>query len=130
MITFRVETSLGIVVTTWKGKVSNADLISAYTKLFEDPAFQPGFHELLDVSEADMVEVSGEGLRKLELFIESQTPDSVGEFKTAVVAPEDLSFGLARMYGFYSDDSSEAVRVFRDSEKALDWLGAPRELLS
>ena len=50
-------------------------------------------------------------------------------FKTAVVAADDLPFGLARLYGMVSDQSSEMVHVFRSPVPALEWLGVPSQVL-
>ncbi|MFA5719223.1 MAG: hypothetical protein WC952_16055, partial [Desulfobulbaceae bacterium] len=44
--------------------------------------------------------------------------------KTAVVAPSDLAFGLARMYEFSADPAEIpfVTKVFRTMEEARKWL--------
>lgn len=42
-----------------------------------------------------------------------------------MVAPRDVSFGLARMYEMSSTDIPRDFVVFRDLDAAAAWLGIP-----
>ena len=87
-------------------------------------------NELLDTRTADMTGVSADALRKLAAMVESRLAELVIEFKTAVIASDDLPFGLARLYEMVSDESPEAVHVFRAVPPALEWLNVPSHLLA
>jgi hypothetical protein len=41
---------------------------------------------------------------------------------TAIVATDDLVFGMARMYAILTEDAGARVEVFRDIESANRWL--------
>ena len=41
---------------------------------------------------------------------------------TAIVATDDLVFGMARMYAILTEDAGARVEVFRDVESASRWL--------
>ena len=129
MITHRIYPSLGIVVSTWRGQVSDADLVLEYRRLYEDDEWKPGAHELVDVREADLVNVSSRGLKTLAGVMGEYLVGFEGEFKTAVLTSGDLTFGLGRVYEAYSAESPETVQVFRDPREALAWLAAPADLL-
>lgn len=47
--------------------------------------------------------------------------------KVAVVAPDDLSFGITRMYSVHRNDtlSRSQHQVFRGREEAIAWLNEP-----
>lgn len=47
--------------------------------------------------------------------------------RRAIVSPDDLGFGLARMFENLRADQTRAFRVFRDIDAALDWLANPSE---
>lgn len=49
--------------------------------------------------------------------------------KIAVIAPKDLSFGMARMFEAFSDTVPFNFGVFREIDAALAWLGVPENLL-
>lgn len=42
--------------------------------------------------------------------------------RAAVLATDDLAFGLSRMYEAFVGDTSDRFRVFRAREEALSWL--------
>jgi len=76
-----------------------------------------------------MSSVSSESLTDLASMVEGYTKGKCQEFKTAVIAPEDLPFGISRIYEAHSYDSPETVKVLRDLNKAFEWLGIDDQLL-
>ena len=43
--------------------------------------------------------------------------------RRAAIAPNDVEFGLARMFGTYAGSQGHLVEVFRTERGALEWLG-------
>lgn len=79
--------------------------------------------ELVDLSEADVSNVTADGLVSLAMTLADLFErDGIELYKTAVYSPEDLPFGLSRLYEAYTADSPESVQVFRDRDEALSWL--------
>ncbi len=78
--------------------------------------------ELMDWRDVHDAELSGAYLRDLARRI-----DGAGlKFDyLALVMPQSLSYGLARMYQAYRDNGDESARVFRDISEAYAWLGVP-----
>jgi hypothetical protein len=44
--------------------------------------------------------------------------------RTAIVATDDVAFGMARMYSILTEGQGAAVEVFRDLDSAEQWLYA------
>ncbi|MCF8070725.1 MAG: hypothetical protein K9L30_19260 [Desulfobacterales bacterium] len=42
--------------------------------------------------------------------------------KAAIVAPDDLSFGLSRVHDVYRDQNKRKTMVFRTKQEAIKWL--------
>jgi len=63
---------------------------------------------------------------QLEKIMDSVSPASVKREggKTAGVAPEDIDFGLARMFQIVAELTGykPSVRIFRELRDALDWM--------
>ena len=79
--------------------------------------------ELVDLSDADMSQVTPEGLAGLaDEIIQVFEEYNVTTYKTAVFSPHDLPFGFARLYEAYTFESPETVQVFRERDEALNWL--------
>jgi len=128
-ILFTVNESHGLFLSSWLGAMSDADLIPAYERLFATEGYKPGFNEICDCREADFAGVTSAGMRQLATMIGNYLSGRCEEFKTAVVAPEDLPFGMARVYGALTDQSSENVRVFRELKTALEWIGVDESII-
>ena len=119
----------GIVLSSLVGAIADADLLPSYKQLYENKRWKPGFHEIVDLRDAQMDGVTGEGLRRLSSLVEGYIAGKCDGFKTAVIAPEDLPYGLARLYEAVSEESPENVMVFRDLNQALEWIGVDDSIL-
>ena len=124
-----INKELGVVLSSLAGDISDADLLSSYKELYESECWQPGFHEIVDLRNAQMGGVTSDGLRRVSSMVESFTKGKCEEFKTAFIAPDDLPFGIARMYEVLSSETPENVMVFRDLNKAFKWLEIEDPLL-
>lgn len=128
-ILHKIYEEYGIVVSTLVRAISDDDLVTAYQELYENERWKPGFNEIVDLRRADMEGVTGEGLRRLSAMVDHYVHGRSEGFKTAIVASDDLPYGLARMYDAISTDSPENVRVFKELDEALDWIGIDGSLL-
>ena len=88
-----------------------ADLLAA-------PAFDASFDQLWDLREVTEISVTPDTVRQLA-SARSFKPGA----RRAVVAPNDLAFGLARMFQLLHDEAPEEFRVFRSVKGARSWLG-------
>ena len=122
-ISHQINEDLNVVISNLEGKITDSELLHSYKNLYENPSWKPGFSEIVDMRKADMSNVSPTGLKKLSDLVTSYTINAKIQFKTAIIAPDDLPFGLGRLYEAYSDESPESTSVFREIDKAFEWLG-------
>jgi hypothetical protein len=122
-VTFEFRPDQSVVITTHEGLVPDAEFLSAYTSLFENPQFDPTYDLLVDLRSADSSARSTEALKAFAEFIQSRYEAVETRPRVAVVAPQNVSFGLARMYGSFSDPVQWEFRVFREISDAFEWLG-------
>ncbi|MCB1692433.1 MAG: hypothetical protein KDI19_06675 [Pseudomonadales bacterium] len=78
---------------------------------------------LWDLSDAQATHIKPEMLQRFVARSSKLGADRT-EGKTAIVAPNDLTFGLARMSGTYTEmeEAPYEMRVFRKFDDALAWL--------
>lgn len=118
-----LESDLPFAETRYVGAIDDAQLMGFYRGLYRRPEFATIRAELVDLSEADLSLVSGSGLSELaELISDELARLNIPSMRTAVYAPSDLPFGVARIYAAWSELSPEEVRVFRDRDDAIRWL--------
>ncbi|HSG26931.1 MAG TPA: hypothetical protein VLA34_00525 [Candidatus Krumholzibacterium sp.] len=79
---------------------------------------------LWDLSRADFSDLTQLEVRGFASLVAELSAKRV-EGRTAVVAPEDLQFGLGRMVQFYIEKREVpfSLQIFRSLPEAVHWLG-------
>lgn len=111
----------GLTTYTVEGSVTSDEIVSTIRNFYEKG---PVTRDVLwDVSQADLLGVDADDIRRISQ-VPLQSPDRRKGGKTAIVAPADLAYGLSRMYQSSSktQELPFTVKVFRDTDKAKEWL--------
>ncbi|HEX6039855.1 hypothetical protein [Longimicrobium sp.] len=123
MIRFRTDLARGVRIAAFHGTVDGGELLHAYRTQLDHPDYDPSLDDLVDLREVEMLDVSAAALR--ELMSMFSRVDALGyATRLAIVAHNDLGYGLGRMYEMMRDGAPEEVSVFRDLDEAFDWLDA------
>ena len=121
MIDQRTDDTKQLAIHTCSGKISAEDLIDAIKSLYEK---DPTPNHLWDMREADLTRLTSEDVKRIALFAKNYAPARVGG-KTAVVAPQDIAFGLSRMFGVFVEspatlrDTSSKSHLFSGSQSPI-----------
>ena len=113
---YLIDVSAGIVYSRKWGVLTDEHIVAHAATLRADPRFDPGFRQIADFRELTELRVSSEGLRD----VARQNPFR-RDARRAFVVTSDEVFGLARMFGAYTD-SNDQFRVFRAIEPAFEWI--------
>jgi hypothetical protein len=115
---YKIDKQRRLVMSTAYGTVSREDLLDHQNKLLADPDFDPTFSQLSDFGHMTKLEVTAADIR---VFAERNI--FAPEARRAFVVPDDVAFGLARMFEMLRDAKGEqGIRVFRELEEGLDWV--------
>ena len=99
------------------------DVRQQFMKALEDPACPREVALLLDVTRSEsLAQRSVDDLRGVATFV-GRFADRVRR-RCAVVAAEDVHYGLARMAAVFSEGVGVEAQVFRKDDEALKWLFA------
>lgn len=100
------------------GKFTDAEFRKAAEDVRSDPEFDPSFSQLFDLSGVTEFALSNsilKGLSTTSIF----SPDA----PRAIVALDDLGYGLARMHALWKESrSGTPIGVFRHRAEAIKWL--------
>lgn len=109
--------------TRFWGVVTDDDIVRQARAVAEDVRVKPGTKELVDLSGVEGVEASSQSLRSI-VYYDLRGSEKFHGHKTAIYAPEDLPFGMSRIYEALSDvsEAPSRIRVFRTIEEARGWL--------
>ena len=120
---YEIRPESGLLLTTFSGVVTGREFIALYRSIFDDPAWRAGIDEFADLRDVTRLDVDRRALDEVHTLTRRAYRDADVGFRTAVIAPSDLSFGVARIYEAVAEDGPENVSVFRSADEGRAWLG-------
>jgi len=100
-------------------RLSASDILTLIRRLRQDPALNPDFDSIIDMTPTQSFESTGDEIAKAA----SDSAFSMTS-RRAMVAPDSLGYGMARIYAAYRElRGQSAIQVFNDLRSACAWLG-------
>ena len=128
-IKFRAIPEHNLIILIHTGAVPDDEFLTFYESLYESDSFNPEANQLVDLRDADSMARSTEVLLRFAHIVRKKLTGLTTPPKVAVVAPKDLSFSLAQMYGAFAKSVPWEFVVFRAPDAALAWLAVPEDVL-
>jgi hypothetical protein len=121
-ITYRIDESQQLVVTTVLGRISEAEVRAHAAATARDPRVQACVRAIVDIGES--AEASFDTKVISDLAMTARALEDLSARKVALIAPSDTSYGLARVFqGFREGIGGGDVQVFRGRPEGEAWLG-------
>ena len=124
-IAYHIDHERRLVLTRGYGSFTDEDVFS-YQRTVWSRKDVAGYSELVDMTEVtDIALPSVHRVRDLASLAASMD-DQYSSSRMGIVAPDDLAFGLGRMFQSYRElekDRTKEVGVFRTHEEAFAFLG-------
>ena len=115
---YEIDKERRLVITTATGVLVVADALAHQENLRKDPQFDPTFSQLMDLTQVMEYKIGLDDMLSL-----TQRRIFAPESRRAIVVPDDLSYGLARMFEMLRENAGEfGIRIFRNRAEALDWV--------
>jgi hypothetical protein len=114
---FEIDHEKRLVLSYAWGDVSFDDIAQHRKALRDNPEFDETYDQLCFWTKITSVRISYDELRLLaneQLFAPSS--------RRAFVVPDELTFGLLRMFQVHSEANTADIMVFPGSSEALAWL--------
>jgi hypothetical protein len=120
----QVDPDRGVRVYRFFGRITLEDLLATLGKGAALEPVRSGRTALWDFTQA-FPAVSPEELERLADLTGCDS-GGAGRPRAAIVAADDLAFGLARVYSArVNSRSAGEVRIFRTREEAIEWVDSP-----
>lgn len=117
-VSYSVNPVLRMVFTRAEGILTEPETTDLYRKIKADPAFDPGFSQLCDLTVVEEIQTSAPFLRELA----RQSIFAHGA-RRAFVTSQLFHFGLARMLQSFCELEGTEIGVFKSMAEAEEWLG-------
>ena len=120
-ISYRIDRERALVITEAWGVLTDEDILDHKTRLLNDPGFEPKLMELSDIRSIERLDVTQAGIKAMVQHDAANLARRAGH-RVLLVVPNDLVFGMARMYELMGSRDAGGVEVFRSMEEADAWL--------
>ena len=108
------------------GTIELEELLELAREYFEDPKFDPSARFFVDLRELTSSAARFRDVTELYGYYRRQKSRFDGPINVAIVAPNDFSFGLARMFSAMAEmDTVVRLQIFRCVSDAARWLKLP-----
>jgi hypothetical protein len=114
---FNVDSERGLVTGRFDSEVTVQDIVQYLESLKANPAFEPDFSELVDLTQVMSSEVDFQAAMMLAHDVDPFSRKA----RRAFVAPRAATFGTVRMYQMARGDEG-SIAVFRTMDEAKHWL--------
>jgi hypothetical protein len=121
-MTYTIDASHKLVRATGSGVLTDDDVMNHRRALAADPEFSPQMREISDIRTVTEFQVTPAGVR-IMVAADVKMVASGGMHKLAVVAEENVAYGMSRMYQTLGEPNIRSVGVFRNYKDAEEWLG-------
>ncbi len=111
-----------MVYSSYYGDMTTTDLVQHIAAIRKHPDFNPDFDELIDASGVKSFDVPSDDVRELA----SHESPFHRQAKRVLVAPQDLVFGLGRMFQTFGSEKRPHFIVVRTLDEAYRRLGRER----
>lgn len=108
------------------GDVTASDLELQAVSVLSHPDFTASTKELISFAEVDSFAPDVDMERLADIVrINKEHIDKYPDLKIAVIAPDSLSFNLARVYqeSIQAQDQTAEMKIFTTKQEAIQWLG-------
>lgn len=121
MVNLGADPDHGWLIFEFVGIVTAEELLKAWRDMVDAPDFHPGRSAIIDMSAADRIDFSFPTVSAIDRLMRPVDALCVRQ-RTAVIAPRDDHFEVARLYAAVRSHSPRVFGLFRDREAAVAWL--------
>ena len=110
----------GVIYCLIEGQSSVDEVELILKEIVGSDEYPSNVSTLWDVRKTDFTSVTGDIIREL-ILLREKYPERANA-KIAIVASNNLSYGMSRMFQMLSDEMLQRTQVFKEESEAKKWL--------
>ncbi|RYG92046.1 STAS/SEC14 domain-containing protein [Loktanella sp. IMCC34160] len=123
-VSYKIHPNLHLVCVTYSGEVTPDQYLESFDRYLKDPDYAPDLRILMNMTTATGFDIDFKAMFQMVLHQIPHYANRPKGTRAAILAPDDLSFGIGRMYQSLTDGQLPSeLAVFRTAEEAFDFLG-------
>ncbi len=112
-----------LIIHYFSEYVSYPILMETIQKTLENPDYHVGMNAIWLCEEGTKVDMASEEAQKISQHAREAFDKFGVTYKLALVAKDDLPYGMNKVYEGWSNDRPVEIMSFRELEQALEWIG-------
>jgi hypothetical protein len=126
-MSYRIDKAQNVIFMEGHGTLTDADMVDCIRRLREDADLERHMATLSDMRAVERLAITTSGIETM-IGLMKASDAKRGAARAAIVAAEDVQFGMARMFQSKAEDTvNPQVQVFRDMAAARIWIGLAPE---
>jgi hypothetical protein len=113
-----VDRSRKLVITTYSGDVSDADVAEQISEIRKQAPYGPAYRAITDFTEVAQFNISSSEIRSV-----ADTDSPLADAHRVMVAPSDEAYGTSRMFQILASRTRPNITVVRTLAEAYAALG-------
>ena len=113
-----------LIIHHFSESVSLENLTETIKNTIEDPKYKVGMNAIWSCDKGTEINMTSEETQELSEIARQAFDKNGVSYKLALVASDNLAYGMTRVYEGWSNDRSVNINSFRDLDKAIAWMEA------
>ena len=115
-----IDEGIGIECTIL-GDATLDKILKAAEEVYSEEYITKQKYQIIDFTECTSFQLSSHDMRAI-VEVDLETSKSNPDIIIAIIAPQDIAFGMSRVYEAYADETGFRIKVFRDKEESQLWI--------
>jgi hypothetical protein len=111
------------------GELNASDILNYIHNVLSDPDYQIGLLEYINLSQVTKWSISHRDVEGIVHYDGKETQSIKQISKTGVWAPQEIAFGMARMYQILAEKYHHKIFISKNESEVLEYLNLSKQIL-
>ena len=121
-VSTEVDEKRDLIIHHFSESVNLESILKTIENAVNHPQYHPAMNAIWVCDDGTEVNMTSEEARKVSEFARKAFDKEGASYKLALVANDDLAYGMNRVYEGWSNDRPITINTFRKIEQALNWM--------
>jgi len=118
----KIDEAKNLVIHHFSESVSLQTITKTIENTLTNPKYRTGMNAIWVCDDDTEVDISSEDAQKVSDYARKAFDKEGISYKLALVANEDLAYGMLRVYEGWSNDRAITINIFRKLDEAFAWI--------
>jgi hypothetical protein len=121
-VSTEVDEVKNLIIHHFSESVNLESILKTIENAVNNPKYKPGMNAIWVCEDGTVVDMTSEETRKVSECARKAFDKNGVSYKLALVANDDLAYGMNRVYEGWSNDRPIKINTFRKIEQAFNWM--------